>query len=496
MLLKLYRAAPALMAVIGGVPGGVASQDARVFSALRSRSFSAKIALALALLVMSASAWSQSKKSHTRMGKSVPQKKSLEVIGYFTEGGAATGQYTVKSLKTTGAAGKITVLDYAFGRVVDDRCELDHRTEAIDRAYSATESVSGTADSPAPGTLRGTFHQLQELKREFPKLRIVMSLGGWTGSAGFSSAVRPEQMKKFVHSCVDMFIRGNIGPGVSAPGLFDGIDIDWEYPVADGLQSGSRDDTRNLNEAAREFRRELDHFRPGLLLTAAIPATEKEYSHYDLRSLSHSMDWLSIMAYDMHSNAQAMTDFHSLLFSDDAAQVLASTDPPNRHSALRPSTALPGDVSGDHAVRSFLAAGVPARKIVLGVPFYGKGWAGVADTDHGLHQPASGPQKQEAFLSFAQIAALPPGTDRYFSPRAMSCSVWTENTFYSYDCPQAIAGKMDYIHHRHLGGIMFWQIGQDSPDSGLLNTIQSHIATTQPHSSGARKRSARPKTLQ
>src|SRR5215469_3149510 len=92
----------------------------------------------------------------------------FQVIGYFTEGGAQSGSYTVKNVATSGAATMLTMLDYAFGRVADNQCQIANREAAINHSYTAAQSVDGKADPEGTGHLRGTFHQLQELKRRYP----------------------------------------------------------------------------------------------------------------------------------------------------------------------------------------------------------------------------------------------------------------------------------------------------------------------------------------
>src|SRR5215470_3338799 len=168
------------------------------------------------------------------LGFGVPCFGQRQVVGYFTEGGAESGNYTVKNLMTSGAAGLLTQLDYAFGRVADDRCQIANSEAALNHSYAASESVDGTADPAGEAKLRGTFHQLQELKRRFPKLKVVISFGGWDQSGGFSSAAQPSHMREFVRSCVEAFIQGHFAAGIEAPGIFDGVDIDWEYPVVGG----------------------------------------------------------------------------------------------------------------------------------------------------------------------------------------------------------------------------------------------------------------------
>src|SRR5215467_11317761 len=127
-----------------------------------------------------------------------PAAARTAVIGYITEGGIASGRYTVKDVVASGAAATLTHLDYAFGRVAHERCQIMNPKLALERPYSAEESVSGQADGEGPNQLRGAFHQLQQLKRLYPKLHILISFGGWGQSQGFTSAAQPDHVRAFV----------------------------------------------------------------------------------------------------------------------------------------------------------------------------------------------------------------------------------------------------------------------------------------------------------
>lgn len=374
-----------------------------------------------------------------------------QVIGYFTEGGAKSGAYTVKNVVTSGAAAMLTELDYAFGQVTNNQCLLYERDAALNHSYTAAESVDGTADPPGLNQFRGTFHQLQELKRLYPKLKVVISFGGWGQSSGFPSAAEPDHLRNFVRSCVDTFIRGHFGSGIEAAGVFDGIDIDWEYPVEGGVTPGRPEDTANFTAMAAEFRRQLDAVHPGLLLTAALPAEAELYKNFELKQISTYMDDLSIMAYDEHWSTEPLTNLHSALFHNPGDP---SQPPFDKHY-------------GDYAVQGFLAAGVPREKIVLGVPFYGKGWAGVKDQNHGLYQSASGPANA---TGYRQLMAM-PGADRNYYAGAGTCTQWFQGNFWSYDCPEAMRAKMNYIRQQKLGGVMFWELSHDTSDSELLKIL-------------------------
>lgn len=381
------------------------------------------------------------------------QSPHPQLVGYYAERHAARGDYPLKQLATNGAAGLLTQLDYAFGKISQSRCQLLDTDLELKRQFPADQSVDGSADSTDPSQLRGTFNQLRQLKKQFPKLKILISLGGWVNSEGFSDAAQPAHVRDFVRSCIDLYIHGNFAPGIRAPGIFDGIDVDWEYPVDGGMIPGRPEDTKNFNAMAAEFRRQLDAVRPGLLLTAAIPATQEDYKYFDLKALARYMNYINVMAYDMHWNGEKITNLHSALFRDPTD---LSKPPADTHYAA-------------YAVQSFLRAGVPARKIILGVPFYGKGWTGVENKNHGLYQAAK--EASKAPPEYRSLKAMPDSADRQFYPKAGTCSIWNNGEFFSYDCPQALELKRGYSRQHGLGGMMFWEMGQDTSDAELLKTL-------------------------
>ena len=212
------------------------------------------------------------------------------VVGYFTQWGIYNPGYFVRTLDASGSAAKLTHLTYAFGNVRNNRCEVGV-LKAVDpatgeggdayadysRTFTAAESVDGVADVWGQ-PLRGNWNQLKKLKKKYPGLKVLISLGGWNWSRGFASAARPENRAAFVASCIDAYIKGNLpafdaagGVGAAA-GVFDGFDIDWEYPAACGLTCGGSEDTDNFTALLAEFRRQLDAIRPGLVLSAAVGA--------------------------------------------------------------------------------------------------------------------------------------------------------------------------------------------------------------------------------
>lgn len=397
------------------------------------------------------------------------------VLGYFTQWGIYQTGYTAKQLDASGGAARLTHLAYAFGNVRNNRCETgvlkatDPATgEGGDayadysRTYTASESVDGVADVwGAP--LRGHWNQLRKLKAKHPNLKVLISLGGWTWSRGFASAARPENRQAFVASCIDAYIRGNLpafdyaGGAGAAAGVFDGFDIDWEYPAACGLTCGGAEDTANFTALLAEFRRQLDAIRPGLQLTVAVGAGIDKIRVTQPDQYHPYVDAINLMAYDFHGSWENRTNFHSALF-----------DSPND-----PSTGDAAQYNSNDAVLALLARGVPAGKVNLGMASYGRGWANVGTANNGLYQAgtAASGSLEPGIERYALLKAL--GWPSYRDSASMARWIFNGNTFWSFDDPSTIADKMSYVQTQGLGGAFLWDFSGDDAQGSLLAAIKA-----------------------
>lgn len=397
------------------------------------------------------------------------------VLGYFTQWGIYSTGYTARQLDTSGGAARLTHLAYAFGNVRNNRCETgvlkanDPATgEGGDayadysRTYTAAESVDGVADVwGAP--LRGHWNQLRKLKARHPNLKVVISLGGWNWSRGFASAARPENRQAFVASCIDAYIRGNLpafdyaGGAGAAAGVFDGFDIDWEYPAACGLTCGGAEDTANFTALLAEFRRQLDAIRPGLQLTVAVGAGIDKIRVTQPDQYHPYVDAINLMAYDFHGGWESRTNFHSALF-----------DSPND-----PSTGDAAQYNSNDAVLALLARGVPAGKINLGMASYGRGWSSVGAVNNGLYQSgtAASGSLEPGIERYALLKAL--GWPSYRDSASMARWIFNGSTFWSFDDPSTIADKMSYVQAQGLGGAFLWDFSGDDAQGSLLAAIEA-----------------------
>lgn len=399
------------------------------------------------------------------------------VAGYFTQWGIYSTQYFVRTLETSGSAARLTHLNYAFGNVRNNRCEVgvlkatDPATgEGGDayadysRTFSASESVDGVADVWGQ-PLRGNWNQLKKLKARHPGLKVLLSLGGWTWSRGFASAARPKSRQAFVASCIDAYIRGNLpafdaaGGAGAAAGIFDGFDIDWEYPAACGMTCGNAEDTDNYTALMAEFRRQLDALRPGLELSATIGAGIDKIRVTRPELYYPYVNAINVMTYDFHGGWESTTNFHSALFNS-----------PND-----PSTSDARYYNTNDAIQALLARAVPASKLNLGMASYGRGWSNVGSTNHGLYQSGSAAagSLESGIESYRVLKTL--GWPVYADADAKARWIYNGNTFWSFDDPLVIADKMTYAQLQALGGAFLWDFSGDDAQGSLVAAMSNGL---------------------
>ena len=387
--------------------------------------------------------------------------EGYDVVGYFVQWGIYQRDYLVKNVITSGSINTLTVINYAFAGIDSNlnAYSLDPFAD-YNKAFDSTESVDGVGDPTSAGTLRGNFNQLKKLKQMYPHVKILISIGGWTASDYFSIAAEPANRAGFVASCIDMFIHGNFDPVaglVGYSGIFDGIDLDWEYPTVchEDNPHCSPDDTVNFTALLAEFRSQLDAVDPNLLLTIAAPAGEY---HNDIQKdqIHQYLDWINLMTYDMYGGFSPTTGHQANLY----------TSPDDPYG--------PDAVSIDRAVTEYLVD-VPADKLLIGIPFYGRGFGGVPDVNNGLYQPFSRLPRgrfEAGIDDYKELVGTAPG---YWDPVAEAFFTFTGSELWTYDDVYSVINKMNYIKSHNLRGAMFWELSGDTAEAELINAISSGL---------------------
>ncbi|WP_433289273.1 glycoside hydrolase family 18 protein [Micromonospora sp. CA-244673] len=310
-------------------------------------------------------------------------------------------------------------------------------------AFATIEDGRLTLPPAAPG-------QLAAIKRAYPHLRIVISIGGW-GAGGFSdAALTPRTRADLVAECVEL-----------AAG-FDGVDLDWEFPVSGGPAELARrpEDRRNCTLLVQELRERLG---PDRLLTAALPAGRLQSAgpydpadSFELAELAELLDFVNLMAYDFGTGFSPIATFNAPL-----AQV--ADDP------LEPGLRQWNNVTG--AVDYYERHGVPRDKLVLGVPFYGRGFRVTSPGEQaGLFQPQIGTVDVGNWRDINRDLLPDPAWQRHRHPVARTPWLYHPGTqtFVSYEDADSIEQRAAFAARHGLRGAFTWQLAGDDSEHSLL----------------------------
>ncbi|MFF7145193.1 glycosyl hydrolase family 18 protein [Streptomyces nodosus] len=388
---------------------------------------------------------SGSVKVHTTGGGSTTPPTGDKVkLGYFTEWGIYGRNYNVKNLVTSGSAAKITHINYAFGNVTGGKCAIGDSYADYDKAFTAAESVSGVADT-WDQPLRGNFNQLRELKAKYPNIKVLWSFGGWTWSGGFADAAK--NPTAFAQSCYDLVKDSRWAD------VFDGIDIDWEYPNACGLTCDSSGPAalKNVASALRA------KFGSSALVTAAVTAdgtSGGKIDAADYGGAAQYLNWYNVMTYDFFGAWDAQ-------------------GPTAPHSPLTSYSGIPqaGFTTAD-AIAKYKAAGVPANKLLIGIGFYGRGWTGVTqDAPGGKATGAAAGTYEQGIEDYKVLKTSCPATGTIAGTAYAHCG----SNWWSYDTPGTIATKMAWAKNQGLGGAFFWEFSGDTSNGELVSAISDNL---------------------
>jgi chitinase len=359
---------------------------------------------------------------------------TTKVIGAYYPGGSAA-RYPIAQIP----ADRLTHLFYAFARIEEGRCVIGAEADAH-------------------------FIALAQLKRSHPHLRTLVSIGGWEAGGFSDAALTRASRKRFVASCLALFFQAHRGS-------FDGVDIDWEFPVYGGPQhiAARAQDRRNMTLLAQEFRRQLDALGKqrgqAFELTAALPVGRMQSAgaydparSFELEKLARTLDFINLMTYDMGTAFSTVSTFNAPLRE-------VPDDP------LGPKLRRWNSVEG--GVDYYRKQGVPAHKLVLGVPFYGRGFRVSTDANQGLYQPYSAPFDAGDWRAIKIGLLGDPQWQQHWHPVAQAPWLYhpRDRIFVSYEDPRSIGIRAQLAKDRGLRGVFMWELTGDDEQHDLLQAM-------------------------
>ncbi|WP_158823608.1 glycosyl hydrolase family 18 protein [Granulicella sp. S156] len=433
------------------------------------------------------------------------------VGGWFEEWGTYYANSNVADLQNNGQVNALTHVIYAFAKPAANGSTV---TCAIADSYAdyqkVVPQVPGATAAVAP--LQGNFGALVQLKQLHPNLKVLISIGGWnppTYNQLFDlAASTTAQRQAFVSSCVSMFIQGNVASGVSTGTLFDGFDIDWEFPNAN--------DTANYTALMTEFRNELTTLTgttgktyqlladlaagPSTPGAAADSGNDGGYDTINISALSGVLDYMNVDGYNYAGDFSSATNDASPLYDDPASPLYGT------------------GFTIQSTVQYYLAHGATPAKYTMGFPLYGAGWAGgLTSANSGMYQNATGITDPTGALTTNGTAPVPnlngvgncPTGDNQGSPAAGCDFILTDglatyqtvenllnngftstydstrcvarmydattDTAFSYDNPTSVQCKVNYIKANGLGGGYVWALKDDDTSGSLTKTLGTDL---------------------
>ena len=368
-----------------------------------------------------------------------PVQSEYKKVGYYT-GWSTYSNFQVSNID----ASKLSHLNYAFANIsADGKIALGDSWADVEKPFPGD-----SADQP----YKGNFYQLTKLKEQYPHLKTLISVGGWTWSERFSDVALTEQSRTiFADSLLEFILKYG----------FDGVDLDWEYPVGGGEADNINrpEDKQNFTLLLQKIRETFDaqSTKDGkkYLLTIASGAGKWHVDNMELNLIQQYVDYIQLMTYDIHGSWDPLTGLNAPLYRD-------------------PDSGFNFEWSVQDAVQTYINNGVPANKIVMGVPFYGRVYNQVNNMNSGLYQSFTGGGSAKSYAELEANYINKNGFIRYWEPDSKVPWLFNGSQFISYDDVESMGYKTSFIKLMGLGGAMMWELSQD-PNKVLLSKIYNDL---------------------
>ena len=334
-------------------------------------------------------------------------------------------------------AAPINIIAYYAGKAEQvDSFKMEQLTHVI---YSFCHlqgnrlHVSNAADT-------ATIERLVKMKERNPSLKVLLSLGGWGGCKTCSDVFSMDSARKeFALSVKELLDYFNA----------DGIDLDWEYPAIEGYpgHAWKPEDKTNFTELVTQLRQTLGDDKE--ISFAAGGFTKFLEESIEWKKVMPLLDRVNLMTYDLIHGYSTETGHHTPLYSTDHQKE-----------------------STDNAVHYLDSIGIPSNKLVIGAAFYSRIFENVDSMNNGLYRPC----KFKRGVPYKRFAETYPADSGYvYHWDSTAQAPWLYNArqqlFVTFDDTTSLRLKTEYAVNKKLNGIMFWQLGEDVFEDGLLQVI-------------------------
>ncbi len=329
--------------------------------------------------------------------------------------------------------------------------------------FSFTNVIDGEMKLRNPEVQGHRLEALVRQKKRNPGLKVMIACGGW-GADGFSDmALTEESRQKFINSAAEFIEKYKL----------DGMDMDWEYPGISGAGTKAKpEDKQNFTALMKGLREMLDGFDTPKVLTFASAGWKRYYDFIETEEVMKYANYMNVMTYDQVSGVSQYTGHHTPL-GDVTSEEIAGT-PFHKHlnSLYRNGESPdPHPRSTMKIVDYLIEQGVDPRQIVIGAAFYGRIWKGVPPKNNGLYQLSGG--IHTGWIAYHRIReTIENDTSfrRFWDEQALAPFRYRQkdSLMLSYDDTVSVATKTRYAIRKELGGIMFWELGNDTKEDGSL----------------------------
>ncbi|WP_241265269.1 glycoside hydrolase family 18 protein [Algoriphagus aestuariicola] len=329
--------------------------------------------------------------------------------------------------------------------------------------YSFANLVDGEMTFRKPEEAGAKLAALVKQKERNPDLKVMIAIGGW-GADGFSDmALTEESRAKFIASAKTFIETYQL----------DGMDMDWEYPGISGAGTMARpEDTKNFTALMKGLREMLDTFESPKLLTFASAGWKRYYDFIETTEVMKYADYTNVMTYDQVSGVSIYTGHHTPLGDVKSEEIAGTPFHSHLDSLYKSGDNLDPDPRSAQKIVDFLIEkGVNPKQIVIGGAFYGRVWKGVPPTNNGLYQLSGGLHiGWMAYHAIREKYETDSNFERFWDDKAQAPYMYNakDSLMLSYDDTVSVALKTRYAMEKGIGGIMFWELGNDTKQEGSL----------------------------